>query len=130
MYTSFSNKMQGLPDRSFGQVGGVIFAADAPRGPQGARSLVDCAFSETSSGAVYSIDMQVRVRVTPNGRSEKFEAAKDGAYAATVRERAERNEANHRVQQLVARHFNVPLTNVRFLTGLRSRKKIFEVVEL
>lgn len=73
--------------------------------------------------------MQVTVRVQPRARREKFELNTNGEYTAAVKERAERNEANDRVQQLVARHFNVPLTNVRFLAGQRSRKKIFEVVE-
>lgn len=73
--------------------------------------------------------MQVTVRVTPKARREKFEQAKDGHFTAAVKEKAERNEANDRVQRLIASHFNVPLTNVRFLTGVRSRKKTFEVVE-
>jgi uncharacterized protein YggU (UPF0235/DUF167 family) len=73
--------------------------------------------------------MQVTVRVTPKARREKFEATNHGEYSAAVKERAERNEANDRVQRLLARHFNVPLTNVKFLTGQRSRKKTFEVVQ-
>jgi uncharacterized protein YggU (UPF0235/DUF167 family) len=73
--------------------------------------------------------MHVTVRVIPKSRREKFEENKRGEFAASVKERAERNEANNRVQQLVAKHFNVPLTSVKFLTGQRSRKKTFEVVE-
>jgi uncharacterized protein len=73
--------------------------------------------------------MHVTVRVIPKSRREKFEVNTSGDFAASVKERAERNEANDRVQHLVARHFNVPLTNVKFLTGQRSRKKTFEVVQ-
>lgn len=73
--------------------------------------------------------MQVIVRVTPKARKERFESAKNGEFSAAVKARAERNEANDRVQQLVARHFNVPITNVRFLTGQRAKKKVFEVVQ-
>lgn len=73
--------------------------------------------------------MLVTVRVTPKARREKFEQSKEGYFVAAVKEKAERNEANDRVQRLLAMHFNVPLTNVRFLTGQRSRKKTFEVVE-
>lgn len=73
--------------------------------------------------------MQVIVRVTPKARRERFEEGTNGVFTAAVKEKAERNEANDRVQRLLAAHFNVPLTNVRFLTGQRSRKKIFEVVE-
>lgn len=73
--------------------------------------------------------MKVIVRVTPKSRKEKFELSKRGEYSAAVKEAAERNEANNRVQELVAEHFNVPLTSVKFITGVRSRKKTFEVVE-
>lgn len=73
--------------------------------------------------------MKVIVRVTPKSRREHFAVAPNGEFKAMVREMPERNEANDRVQQLVARHFNVPLTSVRFLTGQRSRKKTFEVVQ-
>ena len=73
--------------------------------------------------------MQISVRVTPKARKEKFMEVSEGEFTAAVKEKAERNQVNDRVQRLVARHFNVPLTNVKFLTGQRSRKKTFEVVQ-
>ncbi|HWO07018.1 MAG TPA: DUF167 domain-containing protein [Candidatus Paceibacterota bacterium] len=73
--------------------------------------------------------MKVSVRVTPNARRERFEMTGDNQFTATITEPPERNEANTRVQRLVAAHYNVPLTSVRFLTGMRTKKKVFEVVE-
>ena len=73
--------------------------------------------------------MKVRVRVTPKARKERFQEIGDGEFAASIKEKPERNEANDRVQRLIAGHYNVPLTSVRFLTGIRSRKKVFEVVQ-
>ena len=73
--------------------------------------------------------MRISVRVTPNARKELFLQRDVHAFTAAVRERPERSEANHRVQTLVARHFNVPLTSVRFLTGMRAKTKMFEVVQ-
>ncbi len=73
--------------------------------------------------------MRIRVRVAPHARKEKFEKIGENEYSASVKERALQNEANHRVQTLVARHFNVPLTSVRFLTGHRTKTKTFEVVQ-
>jgi uncharacterized protein YggU (UPF0235/DUF167 family) len=73
--------------------------------------------------------MQVSVRVTPSAKKERFEATGENQFTAAVKERPERSEANDRVQRLVAKHFNVPLTSVRFLTGMRARKKVFEVVQ-
>ena len=72
--------------------------------------------------------MKVSVRVTPSSRRERFEKTGEGEFSAAIRERPERGEANDRVQRLVAAHYNVPITNVRFLTGARAKKKVFEVV--
>ena len=69
------------------------------------------------------------VRVTPKARKERFQKTGTGEFTASIREKPERNEANDRVQRLLAGHYNVPLTSVRFLTGMRSRKKVFEVVQ-
>ena len=74
------------------------------------------------------MNTKVRVRVTPAARRERFEQRSESEFVAAVRERAERNAANTRVQALVAQHFNVPITSVRFLTGARGRSKLFEVV--
>ncbi len=72
--------------------------------------------------------MRIKVRVTPHARKERFDDVGDGEFRVAVKERAENNEANHRVQTLLARHFNVPVTSVRFLTGVRAKTKIFEIV--
>ncbi len=75
------------------------------------------------------VSMIINVRVTPNARKERLEQVTDSGFTAAIRERPQRNEANDRVQQLIAEHYNIPLTFVRFLTGERSRKKVFEVVQ-
>ncbi|MEK7509898.1 MAG: DUF167 domain-containing protein [Patescibacteria group bacterium] len=71
----------------------------------------------------------IRVRVTPGARRERFEKRAENEFSAAVKERAERNEANARVQELVAEHFSVPITSVRFLAGVRGRTKTFEIVK-
>ncbi len=73
--------------------------------------------------------MRIKVRVTPHAKQEHFTPKGENEFCAAVKERPERSEANHRVQTLVARHFNVPLTSVRFLTGMRAKTKMFEVIE-
>ena len=69
--------------------------------------------------------MKVKVRVTPGARRERFEKRAENEFSAAVKEKAARNEANLRVQRLIAQHFNVPMTSVRFLTGARGRSKLF-----
>jgi len=72
--------------------------------------------------------MVIKVRVTPKARREHFEKVSDSEFKAAVKEPAERNQANSRVQQLVAEHFNLPVTSVRFLTGVRGKVKTFDVI--
>ena len=72
--------------------------------------------------------MRIKVRVTPKARREHFEKMGESDFTASVKEPAEGNLANSRVQQLVAEHFNLPVTSVRFLTGMRAKVKTFDVI--
>ena len=72
--------------------------------------------------------MKVRVHVRPGSRREKIEKNDKGDLVISVREEAERNEANERVKELVAKMHKVPLSKVRLVTGIRSPRKTFEVI--
>lgn len=70
---------------------------------------------------------RIKVKVTPAARKESLEKISDGEFRVSVKELAERNEANNRVRELLAEHFAVPLGKVRMLAGHRSRTKRFEI---
>ena len=70
--------------------------------------------------------VDVRVIVEAGARREKL-IDRAGKLHVSVRERAERNEANTRVRGLLAAHFNVSIEAVRLRTGHRSRKKLFSI---
>jgi len=73
-------------------------------------------------------NLHVRVRVTPGAKRESFTKDEErNVFIASVKEPAERNEANDRVRELVARFFGVPLTAARLLSGHRSMQKMFSV---
>jgi len=71
--------------------------------------------------------MFVRVVATPGARKERITKASETEFAIQVREPAERNMANKRICVLLAQEFHVPLTQVRLLTGHRSRVKLVSV---
>ncbi len=71
--------------------------------------------------------MRVRVVVSPSVRRERLEEVKPNVFAISVREKAERNEANDRACALVARHFGVRPQAVRILSGHRRRSKVVQV---
>lgn len=70
--------------------------------------------------------MRIRVQVAPDSRRERVEKTEVG-YRISVREPAERGEANDRVRAILARELGVPVSQVRFVTGMRSPNKTFEV---
>lgn len=71
--------------------------------------------------------MYIRVTVTPDAKKEIFEDKGQGLYEVKVKEPAERNLANKRVVELVARHFSVLPGKVRIVTGHHSHVKMLNV---
>ncbi|MDB5225161.1 MAG: hypothetical protein JWL87_113 [Candidatus Adlerbacteria bacterium] len=69
--------------------------------------------------------MYVSVRVVAGAKKELVEELPKGRLKIWVKEPAERNLANHRVRELVAAHLNLPLADVRLLSGHTSPSKIF-----
>ena len=68
----------------------------------------------------------VQVKVFAGAKKEKVEVD-EGILRIFVREPAQRNMANFRVRELVARYFSVSLSQVQILTGHRSPKKRLSV---
>lgn len=71
--------------------------------------------------------MYVKVKVFPKSKKELFVEVEDLRFEARVKEPAERNLANERVVELVARYYGVPAPKVRIISGHRSPAKILSV---
>lgn len=71
--------------------------------------------------------MYVKVRVTPGMRKESVTKTAPETYEIVTRVAAARNQANVRVQELIADLYGVEKGRVRMVTGHRSPKKVFEV---
>jgi len=56
-----------------------------------------------------------------------MQAALDGSLLVRVREPAVEGKANRAVVELLAEYFNVPKTNVRLVSGHKSKVKFFEL---
>ena len=69
--------------------------------------------------------MYLKVDVTAEAREEKLTVISKDHLEISVREKAERNEANRRVLDLVKRHFKA--TRVRLVSGHHSSGKIINV---
>lgn len=71
--------------------------------------------------------MYIRVNATPNAKKEIVTRISVERYNISVREPAERNLANRRIRELLARDLSIPENAVRLISGHRSPHKIFSI---
>jgi uncharacterized protein len=70
--------------------------------------------------------MKINIKVTPH--SSKEEVVKMGDdYTVRVKAMPHEGKANEAVVNLLARHFKVPRSSVRIVSGAAGRNKIVEI---
>jgi uncharacterized protein (TIGR00251 family) len=72
--------------------------------------------------------MKIQVKVKPSSRTEEVSREGD-SFTVKVKEPPTEGKANQAVIKLLAGHFGVPQSQVRILSGFRSRNKVIEVEE-
>jgi uncharacterized protein (TIGR00251 family) len=72
--------------------------------------------------------MKIQVKVKPSSRTEEVSQEGD-SFIIKVKEPPREGRANQAVIKLLAEHFGVPRSQVRILSGFRSRNKVIEVAE-
>ena len=72
--------------------------------------------------------MKIQVKVKPNSRTKEVSREGD-SFIVKIKEPPKEGKANQAVIKLLAEHFDVPQSQVRILSGFRSRNKIIEVAE-
>jgi uncharacterized protein (TIGR00251 family) len=72
--------------------------------------------------------MKIQVKVKPNSKTEEVSQERD-SFTVKVKEPPKEGKANQAVIKLLAEHFGVPQSQVRILSGFRSRNKLIEVAE-
>jgi uncharacterized protein (TIGR00251 family) len=72
--------------------------------------------------------MKIQVKVKPNSKSEELSQEGD-SFIIKVKEPPKEGKANQAVIKLLAEHFGVPQSQVRILSGFKSKNKVIEVAE-
>jgi len=72
--------------------------------------------------------MKIQVKVKPNSKTEELGREGD-SFILKVKEPAREGKANQAVIKLLAEHFSIPKSQVRILSGFKSRNKVIEVIE-
>jgi uncharacterized protein len=71
--------------------------------------------------------MRVTVHVKTRSKQEAVEVATDGSLLVSVNAAPVDGQANARVIALLARHYRVPKSSIRLVSGRRARIKIIEL---
>lgn len=71
--------------------------------------------------------MYVKVRVVAGSKKEEVTLEKPNYYKIFVREKAERNMANKRILEIIAREYSVKPAQVRIISGHHSPSKLLSV---
>ena len=69
----------------------------------------------------------IHVKVKAGVKKESFVQKTEDSFEISVREKAQRNQANTRVLELVAEHFKVPVSRVRIINGHKHPSKLLIV---
>ena len=68
--------------------------------------------------------MYIHVKVSAGAKKESWKRRSEDHFEIAVKEKAQRNEANTRVLELVASHFKVSINKVRVVNGHRHPSKL------
>jgi uncharacterized protein (TIGR00251 family) len=72
--------------------------------------------------------MKIQVKVKPNSKTEGLSQEGD-RFIVKVKEPPKESKANQSVIKLLAAHFGISQSQVRILSGFRSRNKVIDVVK-
>ncbi|UCC39538.1 MAG: DUF167 domain-containing protein [Candidatus Aminicenantes bacterium] len=67
------------------------------------------------------------IKVHPRARKRSVEEVKPGEYKVRVLSPPARGEANKEVIETLASHFDLPLSRIKIVRGMKSRHKLVEI---
>jgi len=71
--------------------------------------------------------MKVSVTVKTKSKAESIEKNEDGSFCVRVHVPPIEGKANERIRELLARYFEKPKSSVQIISGIKGKKKIFEI---
>ena len=71
--------------------------------------------------------MKIKILAKPAARENKVEEVGENEFKVSVTEPPVQGRANHAIIELLAEHFGVAKSDVKLISGFKSRQKIFEI---
>lgn len=75
---------------------------------------------------IYS--MIINATVTTGTSEEEISKLDDGGFRIRMKEQPIKGLANRKTVDMIAKHFKVPVSQVRIKLGTRSRHKVIEII--
>jgi uncharacterized protein (TIGR00251 family) len=72
--------------------------------------------------------VKIQVKVKPSSKIEEL-SQEENSFIVKVKEPPKEGKANQAVIKLLAEHFGIPQSQIKILSGFRSRNKVVEVVK-
>jgi len=72
--------------------------------------------------------MKIQVKVKPNSKTEEL-SQEGNLFLVKVKEPPKEGKANQAVIKLLTQHFGVSQSQVKILSGLKSRNKVIEITD-
>lgn len=72
---------------------------------------------------------KINIKVIPGAKVEQIQESFDGSLKVWVRGKPVEGEANKSLILLLSKHFDVPKSSIRIVSGLTSRNKVIEIIE-
>ncbi|MEK7390521.1 MAG: DUF167 domain-containing protein [Patescibacteria group bacterium] len=73
--------------------------------------------------------MHVKVRVKTEAKREEIVLKSKNSLVISLKEKPERNAANKKLVAVIGRHFSVPVSRVKIITGHKKPTKIVLIDE-
>ncbi len=71
--------------------------------------------------------MKIFVKVKPNSKKESVKRIDPAHFEIWVKAPPAEGKANAAAINLLARHFDIPKSRIKIVTGAKSKQKVFEI---
>lgn len=71
--------------------------------------------------------VRIKVLVKPGVKVSKIEKTSEGEYTVWVDAPAKENKANIRLLNILSEYLQVPVSSIRFVSGVKGRVKVLEI---
>ena len=71
--------------------------------------------------------MKIFVKAKPSSKKEEIIQSDENHFTIAIKEPPRDGKATIAIMEALAKHFNVPFTRVRLVSGFSSKEKVFEI---